>query len=221
MCRIATAHRPTGTAARARIPCARRRRQVARCTRRQVAPVRNSISTVTQISFRDCAWAVRSSFAAAATSSALGSGRSSLGRSPPHIGTQAGQDRRGDPLFVCGGRSVSHACGQGATGAKTGAGTVSGISSLTHGPAKWSSWPGICARREAGTQANDPLGSSLVKDLQYRLDVNTLNREGSATQLVLNEIGRMRLRTAAPCSLTSTAATALAEASSRRRVRLE
>jgi bifunctional enzyme CysN/CysC len=39
---------------------------------------------------------------------------------------------------------------------------------------------------------------ALVKDLQYRLDVNTLHRDESATQLVLNEIGRVRLRTTAP-----------------------
>jgi bifunctional enzyme CysN/CysC len=39
---------------------------------------------------------------------------------------------------------------------------------------------------------------ALVKDLQYRLDVNTLHRDEGATQLVLNEIGRVRLRTTAP-----------------------
>ena len=39
---------------------------------------------------------------------------------------------------------------------------------------------------------------ALVKDLQYRLDVNTLHRDESATGLALNEIGRVRLRTTAP-----------------------
>jgi len=36
---------------------------------------------------------------------------------------------------------------------------------------------------------------ALVKDLQYRLDVNTLHRDEQAVELGLNEIGRVRLRT--------------------------
>jgi bifunctional enzyme CysN/CysC len=39
---------------------------------------------------------------------------------------------------------------------------------------------------------------ALVKDLQYRLDVNTLHRDEEATELNLNEIGRVRLRTTQP-----------------------
>ncbi|MBI2709003.1 MAG: 50S ribosome-binding GTPase [Actinobacteria bacterium] len=38
----------------------------------------------------------------------------------------------------------------------------------------------------------------LVKDLQYRLDVNTLHRDEKAEELRLNEIGRVSLRTTAP-----------------------
>jgi len=38
----------------------------------------------------------------------------------------------------------------------------------------------------------------LVKDLQYRLDVNTLHRDDEADELGLNEIGRVRLRTTQP-----------------------
>jgi bifunctional enzyme CysN/CysC len=38
----------------------------------------------------------------------------------------------------------------------------------------------------------------IVKSLQYRLDVNTLHRDESATSLGLNEIGRVRLRTTQP-----------------------
>ena len=38
----------------------------------------------------------------------------------------------------------------------------------------------------------------LVKDLQYRLDVNTLHRVEDATELRLNEIGRVRLRATQP-----------------------
>jgi bifunctional enzyme CysN/CysC len=38
----------------------------------------------------------------------------------------------------------------------------------------------------------------LVKELKYRLDVNTLHRDESATQLGLNDIGRIRLRSTQP-----------------------
>ncbi len=37
-----------------------------------------------------------------------------------------------------------------------------------------------------------------VENLDYRLDVNTLHRDESATSLALNQIGRVRLRTQAP-----------------------
>jgi bifunctional enzyme CysN/CysC len=39
---------------------------------------------------------------------------------------------------------------------------------------------------------------ALVKDLHYRLDVNTLHRDHHATELGLNEIGRISLRTTTP-----------------------
>jgi bifunctional enzyme CysN/CysC len=39
---------------------------------------------------------------------------------------------------------------------------------------------------------------AMVTDLQYRLDVHTLHRDESATQLALNEIGRISLRSTAP-----------------------
>ena len=41
-------------------------------------------------------------------------------------------------------------------------------------------------------------GRAMVKDLQYRLDVNTLHRDESAHMLALNEIGRVRLRSTNP-----------------------
>ena len=43
----------------------------------------------------------------------------------------------------------------------------------------------------------------LVKELQYRLDVNTLHRDEEATRLGLNDIGRIRLRTTTPLFLDS------------------
>ena len=39
---------------------------------------------------------------------------------------------------------------------------------------------------------------AMVAELTYRLDVNTLARDDSATELGLNEIGRVRLRITAP-----------------------
>ena len=39
---------------------------------------------------------------------------------------------------------------------------------------------------------------AMVKELQYRLDVNTLHRDLDATELRLNDIGRIRLRTTQP-----------------------
>ena len=39
---------------------------------------------------------------------------------------------------------------------------------------------------------------ALVRDLQYRLDINTLHRDDSVGALTLNEIGRITLRTTAP-----------------------
>jgi bifunctional enzyme CysN/CysC len=41
-------------------------------------------------------------------------------------------------------------------------------------------------------------GRTVVKDLQYRLDVNTLHRDEDAPALTLNEIGRVQLRTTVP-----------------------
>ena len=37
-----------------------------------------------------------------------------------------------------------------------------------------------------------------MKDLHYRLDVNTLHRDEDADSLALNEIGRVTLRTTKP-----------------------
>jgi sulfate adenylyltransferase large subunit len=42
------------------------------------------------------------------------------------------------------------------------------------------------------------MARALVKDLQYRLDVNTLHRDQDTKELGLNEIGRVQLRTTVP-----------------------
>ena len=39
---------------------------------------------------------------------------------------------------------------------------------------------------------------AVVQELNYRLDINTLHRDETATELALNDIGRIRLRTQAP-----------------------
>ncbi len=39
---------------------------------------------------------------------------------------------------------------------------------------------------------------AIVTDLHYRIDVNTLHRDEAATQLRLNEVGRVRLRLTQP-----------------------
>ena len=39
---------------------------------------------------------------------------------------------------------------------------------------------------------------ALVRDLQYRLDINTLHRDEAASSLTMNEIGRVTLRTTTP-----------------------
>ena len=39
-------------------------------------------------------------------------------------------------------------------------------------------------------------GKAIVSDIQYRLDINTLHRDLESNELQLNEIGRVKLRTA-------------------------
>ena len=41
-------------------------------------------------------------------------------------------------------------------------------------------------------------GRALVKDIQYRLDINSLHRDMETGELGLNEIGRIKLRTTLP-----------------------
>src|SRR6478735_5627625 len=41
-------------------------------------------------------------------------------------------------------------------------------------------------------------GRAMIKDIQYRLDVNTLHRDQETKELGLNEIGRIQLRTTVP-----------------------
>jgi bifunctional enzyme CysN/CysC len=52
--------------------------------------------------------------------------------------------------------------------------------------------------RRYGVKHTTRSARAVVKQLHYRLDVNTLSRDTSAQRLELNEIGRVRLRTTAP-----------------------
>ena len=55
------------------------------------------------------------------------------------------------------------------------------------------------AGRQVHAQAHDPHGARRsCSELTYRLDVNTLHRDEASTELALNEIGRVALRTQAP-----------------------
>ncbi len=53
-------------------------------------------------------------------------------------------------------------------------------------------------RQKLGIKHTTRSGRALVKDLQYRLDVNTLHRDLETKELGLNEIGRVQLRTTVP-----------------------
>jgi bifunctional enzyme CysN/CysC len=44
-------------------------------------------------------------------------------------------------------------------------------------------------------------GKAIIEDMRYRMDVNTLQRDQAASELGLNEIGRVRIRTSTPLLL--------------------
>jgi bifunctional enzyme CysN/CysC/sulfate adenylyltransferase subunit 1 len=53
-------------------------------------------------------------------------------------------------------------------------------------------------RQKLAIKHTTRMGRALVKDIQYRLDVNTLHRDQDTKELGLNEIGRVHLRTTVP-----------------------
>ncbi|MGI9601801.1 MAG: sulfate adenylyltransferase subunit CysN [Acidimicrobiales bacterium] len=53
-------------------------------------------------------------------------------------------------------------------------------------------------RMKLGIKHTSRAARVMVKDLQYRLDINTLHRDESSTSLELNEIGRVTLRSTVP-----------------------
>jgi bifunctional enzyme CysN/CysC len=62
----------------------------------------------------------------------------------------------------------------------------------------WMSETPLRAGQKLAVKHTTRCARALVKDLQYRLDVNTLHREPDAEALHLNDIGRIRLRTTLP-----------------------
>jgi bifunctional enzyme CysN/CysC len=57
---------------------------------------------------------------------------------------------------------------------------------------------GLAVGRKLAIKHTTRWGRAMVKDLHYRLDVNSLHRDESAFELTLNEIGRVSLRTTVP-----------------------
>jgi bifunctional enzyme CysN/CysC len=62
----------------------------------------------------------------------------------------------------------------------------------------WMSDSRLTPGRQLAIKHTTRTARALVKELQYRLDVNTLHRDDAAEHLVLNEVGRVRLRTTSP-----------------------
>ncbi|MGH3368092.1 MAG: sulfate adenylyltransferase subunit 1 [Nocardioidaceae bacterium] len=62
----------------------------------------------------------------------------------------------------------------------------------------WMSPEPMRPRQKLAIKHTTRTGRAMIKDLQYRLDVNTLHRDLETKELGLNEIGRVQLRTTVP-----------------------
>jgi bifunctional enzyme CysN/CysC/sulfate adenylyltransferase subunit 1 len=62
----------------------------------------------------------------------------------------------------------------------------------------WMTTEPLTPRRKLAIKHTTRTGRAMVKDVQYRLDINTLHRDQGSNQLGLNEIGRVQLRTTVP-----------------------
>ena len=67
----------------------------------------------------------------------------------------------------------------------------------------WMSDSPLTAGRQLALKHTTRTARALVKDLQYRLDVNTLHRDEGPMSLRLNDVGRVRLRTTSPLFVDS------------------
>jgi bifunctional enzyme CysN/CysC/sulfate adenylyltransferase subunit 1 len=62
----------------------------------------------------------------------------------------------------------------------------------------WMTTTPLKPRQKLAIKHTTRAGRAMVKDIQYRLDVNTLHRDQDTKELGLNEIGRVQLRTTVP-----------------------
>jgi bifunctional enzyme CysN/CysC/sulfate adenylyltransferase subunit 1 len=62
----------------------------------------------------------------------------------------------------------------------------------------WMTNEPLRAKQKLAIKHTTRTGRALVKDIQYRLDVNSLHRDQETKELGLNEIGRVQLRTTVP-----------------------
>ena len=62
----------------------------------------------------------------------------------------------------------------------------------------WMTTEPLKPRQKLAIKHTTRSGRALIKDIQYRLDVNTLHRDQETKELGLNEIGRVQLRTTVP-----------------------
>ncbi len=62
----------------------------------------------------------------------------------------------------------------------------------------WMSTSPLQPRQKLAIKHTTRMARALIKDVQYRLDVNSLHRDLDTKQLGLNEIGRVQLRTTVP-----------------------
>jgi sulfate adenylyltransferase large subunit len=62
----------------------------------------------------------------------------------------------------------------------------------------WMTPEAMRPRQKLAIKHTTRMGRAMIKDVQYRLDVNTLHRDLETKELGLNEIGRVQLRTTVP-----------------------
>jgi bifunctional enzyme CysN/CysC/sulfate adenylyltransferase subunit 1 len=62
----------------------------------------------------------------------------------------------------------------------------------------WMSTSPLKPRQKLAIKHTTRMARTMIKDVQYRLDVNSLHRDLETKQLGLNEIGRVQLRTTVP-----------------------
>ncbi len=62
----------------------------------------------------------------------------------------------------------------------------------------WMSTTPLRPRQKLAIKHTTRIARTLIKDVQYRLDVNSLHRDLETKELTLNEIGRVQLRTTVP-----------------------